>query len=141
MPSARVLDVGNCDPDHGLIRGLIEGHFDAAVDRRMFVHEAIDAMHKTRYDLVLVNRQIFADQSDGLELVRRARSEPELDGVPIMMVSNYDDAQQRAVAAGAVHGFGKARLGSATTLAILERYLRRQPGGPSTETAVRRVNS
>jgi hypothetical protein len=30
--------------------------------------------------------------------------------VPAMLVSNYEDAQQEAVAAGAVPGFGKSAL-------------------------------
>jgi hypothetical protein len=43
--------------------------------------------------------------------------------VPVMLVSNYEDAQREAVAAGAQPGFGKAALGQPQTLARLKEVL------------------
>ncbi len=118
----RVLDVGNCDPDHGSICRLLK-KFDADVGRVMFVEEARKALAENTYDLVLVNRLIFADSSDGLPLVKYVATEMGPPAPPIMMISNFEDAQQRAVEAGAVRGFGKSDLNDAATLELLKQYL------------------
>lgn len=65
MASARVLDVGNCDPDHGMISAMLRQHFDVVIDRVMFVHDGIEKMRANRYAIVLLNRLIFADGSPG----------------------------------------------------------------------------
>ena len=41
-----------------------------------------------------------------------------------MMVSNYADAQDKAVADGAVSGFGKAALDDPATVELLGTYLK-----------------
>lgn len=120
---ARVLDVGQCSPDHAGIRSAITRRFDAEIDRVMFVDDALKAMRSTRYDLVLVNRRIFDDDSDGLELIRQSKADPALKSVPVMMVSNYPDAQHAAVSAGAEPGFGKSQLHEPVTAECLGRFL------------------
>jgi PleD family two-component response regulator len=122
-PCARVLDVGNCDPDHHMIRMMLERHVDVELDRVMFVDEALAAMRKTRYDLVLVNRLIFEDGSEGLNLTRRARADAALADIPIMLVSNFAEAQQASIEAGGVLGFGKSALFAEPTLERLAEYL------------------
>ncbi len=124
MPAerSRVLDVGNCEPDHASIRRLLSP-FDVDVDRVMFVDEAVAALKERRYDLILVNRVIFADGSDGLTLIERMRGDNGLGDVPVMMISNYSDAQDRAVSAGAVRGFGKAEVTDPKTVEMLAPYL------------------
>ncbi len=99
------------------------GHFDVHVDRVMHVEEALSALHGNRYELVLVNRLVFADGSDALPLIERMKADPELRAVPVMMISNYADAQNRAVAAGALPGFGKAAMNDAATIAQLKSVL------------------
>lgn len=118
---ARVLDVGQCNPDHQAIASMLMRDFFAEVDRAATVPEAMDAVRKQSYDLVLVNRIIFQDGSDGLDLIRQAKRE-ELT-VPIMLVSNYEDAQLEAVAVGGVQGFGKASLHAPRTREHLLRFL------------------
>lgn len=121
--TARLLDVGNCDPDHATISRMLNENFEVAIDRVMFVDEAIERMHSTRYDLVLFNRLIFADGSEGIELLRRTRSDPELSSVPLMMISNFAQAQAASVAAGGVPGFGKNAIFEPGTIALLRQYL------------------
>jgi len=121
--TARVLEVGNCGPDHASISAMLKGHFSVEIDRVMHVHEAVGKMRNCRYDLVLLNRLIFADGSEGIELLRQANSDPDLQGVPIMMLSNFAEAQRASVAAGGVPGFGKAAIGDSKTVALLGRYL------------------
>ena len=104
---------------------LIE-HFDVDVDRVMFVDEALERMRETPYDLVLFNRLIFADRSEGIELVHRARSDTALNKAPLMMVSNFDNAQDACVAAGGVQGFGKKAVFEPETAELLSQYLARK---------------
>jgi CheY-like chemotaxis protein len=104
------------------------GRFDAELDRVMFVDEAMSAMENERYDLVLVNRLIFADGSDALPLIERMKADERLRATPVMMVSNFQEAQDRAVAAGAVRGFGKGSLNTPETEELLRRVLAPSPG-------------
>ena len=118
-----MLDVGQCGADHSSIQMRIAAHFDAVVDRARSVEDALRAMRQRRYDLVLVNRVIFADGGDGLELIRQVRQDPALADVPMMLVSNYPEAQAEAVAAGARPGFGKAGLHQKATTERLAEFL------------------
>ena len=125
MSKLRVLDVGNCDPDHHAIRSLLIRHFDVDVDRVMFVPEAEAAIGSERYALVFVNRRIFADDSDGMALVRAMQARSG-EVPPIMLVSNFEESQAAAVASGAVRGFGKATLADVETVERLGAFLPRR---------------
>jgi hypothetical protein len=46
-----------------------------------------------------------------------------LGAAPVMLVSNYPEYQEKAVAMGALPGFGKAALREPETLAMLRRVL------------------
>jgi CheY-like chemotaxis protein len=120
---SRVLSVGHCTLDHDMLSSMVSGNFDADVDRAHNVDEALQAMQRQRYDVVLVNRLIDEDGREGIELIRRARQSPELASVPVMMVSNYPAAHQQAVAAGGVRGFGKGDLQNDTPRVRLAAYL------------------
>lgn len=126
MPS-RVLDVGQCVPDHAAIRRLLEGKFAAQVVQTHGLDDTLAELRRGEFALVLVNRKLDADYSDGLEIIRRIKQDTQLAGVPVMLVSNYPDAQQQAVDIGAEMGFGKAKLGSEETLARLRDVLARNP--------------
>src|SRR6187549_3296705 len=108
MSTRRVLDVGQCDYDHGNISGLLRTRFGAEVVR---VHSAADALQRLRsesFDLVLVNRIFDRTAEEGLDLIRQAKADAKAGGVPVMLVSNFPESQAEAVAAGAIPGFGKA---------------------------------
>ncbi len=126
MPESekRVLAVGDCDPDHNRLGRMLDRNFDVVLDRVMSVEEALAKLATERYDLVLVNRLIFADDSDGGELIRRVQT-GGYQGTPVMMVSNYADAQAKAVADGAVPGFGKTVLDDSATVELLGKFLKR----------------
>ena len=121
---AKVLDVGQCGFDHGNITELLEARFGAEVDSARDAVEAERLVAGGGYDLVLVNRILDADGSEGLAVIRRLRSAGEKGQCPpIMLVSNFADAQQQAIAAGAVPGFGKSQLSDAATIDLLGAYL------------------
>jgi CheY-like chemotaxis protein len=119
----RVLNVGQCAMDHGTIRWLIEEHFEARVVPAASAEEALSQLRGGAYDLVLVNRKLDADDSDGMDVLRALKADAALAPLPVMLVSNYPDAQQEAEAAGAVPGFGKSQVSSPETLERLRAYL------------------
>jgi two-component system chemotaxis response regulator CheY len=72
---------------------------------------------------VLVNRQFARLGGLGVELIERMKADPQLAAIPVMLLSDYPDAQQEAVAAGADPGFGKSDLASDSTRQKLARFL------------------
>ena len=122
--SKTVLSVGQCGPDHSAISGFLRREFGCEVDTAATKNEALEKLRSgSDYAVVLVNRKLDADYSDGLAIIQAAKSEDELKSVPIMLVSNYADAQEAAVAEGAVEGFGKAELSAPATKEKLQVYL------------------
>ena len=122
MPK-RVLDIGNCSMDHGAIRSLLERSFAAEVVQAHGQDDALDLLSKESFDLVLVNRKLDQDYSDGLAIVESIKNDPKLASLPCMIVSNYPDQQQVAVAAGAEYGFGKKELYADATKERLAKFL------------------
>jgi len=122
MPAKRVLSVGQCSADHGSIARSLRTHFGAEVVPADSAAEALGLMEREAFDLVLVNRVLDAGAS-GLDFLRQLTQEPPRANVPVMLVSNYDWAQDEAVKAGARRGFGKASLGQPETLARLREVL------------------
>ena len=76
-------------------------------------------MEARKFDLILVNRILDRDHSDGLAVIHHART----SGTPVMMITNYAEHQQRAQDAGAEHGFGKAELHRPETMKRLAGFL------------------
>jgi len=118
-----VLDVGNCGFDHASIRAMIERHFDAVVLQAHGAKNAMSLLQSERIHLVLVNRRMDRDRSDGIELIRRVKGDPILAHTPAMLITNYPEHQEKAVEAGAERGFGKAQLDEPTTRERLGRFL------------------
>jgi CheY-like chemotaxis protein len=121
--SKRVLDVGNCVPDHAAIRGLLERIFRAEVVQAHDPDDALAALRAGPFDLVLVNRKLDQDYSDGLDIIKSIKADPKVAQVPCMLITNYADQQETAVAAGAEYGFGKKELHTEETRAKLKRFL------------------
>ena len=123
MPK-RVLDVGQCVPDHAAIRSLLERRFGAQVEAADDLEQWLGALAQGAFDLVLVNRKLDVDYSDGLEIVRRLKADPQWLALPVMLVTNYPEYQQQSIAIGAEPGFGKAELSSPATLERLASFLK-----------------
>ncbi|MGI9519233.1 MAG: response regulator [Pirellulaceae bacterium] len=119
----KVLDVGQCGPDHARIAHLLRQHFDVEVHQAESVDEAIQQIDASPWDLILLNRVFDATGSHGLEMLRSLKSNESTARIPVMLVSNFPDAQTEAVSAGAVQGFGKASLNAPGTLEALRRAL------------------
>ena len=119
----RVLDVGQCSPDHAAIRRLLQRSLSAEVVQAHGPADALAQLRREPFALVLINRKLDADYSDGMEILRAIKADAALAGVPVMLVSNYADAQAAAVAEGAIAGFGKAEIGRPETLEKLRAAL------------------
>lgn len=122
MPRKVVL-VGHCGPDSSYLRMAVSS---AARDIRVSAADTsaeLQRVLKDQPDLLLLNRVLEwgFDESEGVDLIRRLRAEhPNLK---MMLVSNYADAQQAAVEAGALPGFGKRELGTAKVTQMLRSAL------------------
>jgi CheY-like chemotaxis protein len=120
--SKRVLDVGNCNMDHSSIRELVTG-FGAEIVRAHGMADALTALGKQTFDLVLVNRLMDRSGEPGLEIIEEIKRNPDTSATPVMMITNYREHQQKAVDHGAEPGFGKKDLHSEETRQKLARFL------------------
>ena len=109
-----VLLVGHCGFDSGGLKRVVlqavpEARLEEANSRK-----ALEA-NIDRASLLLVNRKLDGsfglprgDHGDGVELIREVTAS---DRPPAcMLISNFEDAQDAAVGAGALPGFGKKDL-------------------------------
>lgn len=119
----RVLSLGQCAADNYTLTQYLEDAYGVEVVPTDTAREAMDELRERPFALVLVNRIFDRDGDLGLEFIRRLKDDNALAVTPVMLVSNYADAQQQAVSLGALPGFGKASLGDATTRARLEPLL------------------
>ena len=119
MTARRVLSVGQCMADHSRISHVLRRVFAAEVVAADTAGEVLQQMREEVFDLVLVNRVFDADSDSGVEFIRQVKSDEKLGKTPVMLVSNYEDAQAQAVAAGAQEGFGKASLQAPRTVELL----------------------
>lgn len=83
----------------------------------------MERLRNQHYDLVLVNRQFDLDGYEGLDFIRQLKATPEVESVPVMLVTNFGDYAQRAVELGAVAGFGKSELDSPALVDRLKTHL------------------
>jgi CheY-like chemotaxis protein len=118
-----VLDVGNCDPDHSAIKKMLTGRYDVLVLRAQQLSDARSIALQQKVDLILINRKLDIDYSDGVEVLRQLKQDPMTKNTPMMIITNYSEHQQAAVADGAEYGFGKLQYAEASTHERLAQFL------------------
>jgi two-component system chemotaxis response regulator CheY len=111
----RVLDVGQCSPDHATIRSYLTRQFDCDVVQTHGLDDTLELLRSGTFDLVLINRKLDADYSDGIEIIRQIKADDALRDVPVMLVTNYPEHQAAAIAEGAIQGFGKLEFNKPET--------------------------
>jgi CheY-like chemotaxis protein len=119
----RVLNVGQCGPDHSAIRSYLTRNFDCEVDTADATLDALEKLTSEKFDLVLVNRKLDVDYTDGIDVIRALKADATTAAVPVMLVTNYPEHQDAAIAAGAIRGFGKLEFGKAETRELLATVL------------------
>ena len=109
MPHSVIL-VGHCGIDGPRLQREISSNLPDTDVVRCNSTADLDRYAKEGADLFLVNREPVGFNEDGLSIVRKVHEQhPELK---VMLVSDYPEAQEEAVKAGAMQGFGKSLMGS-----------------------------
>ncbi len=104
----RVVLVGHCTADSMFLSRFIRNQLPEASVERVNSDAELDAVI-TVPAVLLVNRVLDGSFRDttGMAVVVRSLA----GGSVPLLISNYEDAQQQAVEAGAMAGFGKGQLG------------------------------
>ena len=113
MAVQRVALVGHCGFDSGSLSRLAGEIAPGAEVVRINDQRGLDEVADAG-SLLLVNRVLdgrFDVGDSGIQLI--ASLSKRDSAPPMMLVSNYADAQEQAQAAGALPGFGKSEVGSA----------------------------
>lgn len=118
-----VLDVGNCSPDHSAIKRMLTSLYDVEVLQADQLSDTQQILASQDVDLILINRKLDIDYSDGMDILKSLKSGETTRHIPVMLVTNYPEHQQAAVEAGGVYGFGKLELNSPQTRERLGLYL------------------
>jgi two-component SAPR family response regulator len=123
MTKKIVLDVGNCGPDHSAISAMFRKHFDVEILRADQLSDTLAILQQQKVDLILINRKLDIDYSDGMDILHAIKKSDAFRDIPVMLITNYAEYQQQAVAAGAILGFGKLELHAPDTLDRLRSVL------------------
>jgi len=121
--SKRVLSVGQCVPDTNSLVRFLTSNFDVEVDQSIVEVDTLEKIKNQSYDLVIINRKLDADYSDGIELIQKIKKSSEVKPCKLMLVSNFPEYQEEAVAVGAEYGFGKNEYQYPETVERLKPYL------------------
>jgi two-component system chemotaxis response regulator CheY len=112
MSSKTVLSIGQCRPDHAAITHFLKSNFNATVLAADVAEAAWKLLSENAVHLILINRKLDADYSDGMEILKGLKANDSTADIPVMLVSNFPEWQEKAVHCGAIYGFGKAELNS-----------------------------
>jgi len=123
MPLRTVLSIGQCRPDNAAITHFLTSNFDVKVLETDLADDSLAALQSSSVDLILINRKLDADYSDGMEIMKLIKSDPQTEQIPVMLVSNFPESQEQAVEVGATYGFGKAELSSPETVGRVRNAL------------------
>lgn len=125
----KILDVGNCGPDHATLTKFFSTNFGAEVAQADRADDALAKLQAEEFDLVVVNRKLDIDYTDGLDVIKQIKANPATKGVPVMLITNYAEHQDAAEAVGATRGFGKLELGKPETVERVRAAWNRSSAG------------
>ncbi len=103
----KVMSVGQCNPDHFALSEFLKRNFECDVIRIDSTEEALEKLNSEKVDLVLVNRKLDIDYTEGTILIEKMKESDNLKSIPVMLISNYPEYQEEAVKKGAIYGIGK----------------------------------
>ena len=127
--ASKVVLVGHCGPDSSFLRLAVNRALPGSTVVSADDAKTLENHLKQGVELLLMNRVLDYgfDTDEGVELIRQLRTQhPKMK---IMLVSNYEDAQQSAVRAGAMPGFGKRDIGTPRVTEMLKGALAEQVVG------------
>jgi DNA-binding NarL/FixJ family response regulator len=121
--SKKVALVGHCGPDSSYLRMAVSKAFRDAKVLAADDDSELKQLLADGVDLLLFNRILdYGFKSDeGVDVIRELRTTHP--NVKTMLVSNYEDAQDAAVQAGALPGFGKREIGTPRVTQVIREAL------------------
>ena len=110
--------VGHCGPDAHLLKAAVSRAVPGSIIAVANDQRSLQP-HLHRGAVLLVNRALDGsfDATDGVVLIERLMKGDDLPAT--MLVSNFADAQEKAVAAGAKPGFGKSAVYKESTKTLV----------------------
>jgi DNA-binding NarL/FixJ family response regulator len=109
--SKRILLVGHCGVDGPRMQSEISDFLDDADVLRINSDRDLERAVDQGADLLLINREPLGFEPKlGQDLIRELHE--KYPDQKLVLVSDYDDAQEEATEAGALPGFGKSDIGS-----------------------------
>ena len=75
MAQKVVLSVGQCRPDQAALTHFLKSHFDAEVPTADLPADVDNIVSARDVDLILINRKLDADYSDGLDILRNLKAD------------------------------------------------------------------
>src|SRR3954454_346002 len=108
----QIFLVGHCNFDGPRLQQLISSKFTDAKVTRVNSDEDLRRACDSPDALLLVNREPVGFDCDGLDIIRDICKCPT--HARTMLVSDYADAQEEVQGLGALPGFGKSEIGSAS---------------------------
>lgn len=115
MPITRIALVGHCGFDSGSLSRFAKDIVPEAQVVRVNDQKSLDKI-ADKDTLLLVNRVLdgrFTVGGSGIEMIESIAKQD--DASPTMLISNFEESQQQAEAAGALPGFGKSQVGDKAT--------------------------
>ena len=113
-----VVLVGHCGPDMFMLKTAVGR---ALPEATIVAVNDVDALgeYRTPEALLLVNRELDGrfDTQSGIDLISEIAQQTHVAAT--MLISDLEDAQSEAVAAGAKPGFGKSQLYDKSTTDLL----------------------
>jgi hypothetical protein len=124
----RVVLVGHCSLDGPRLQEEIRAMPEEPEVLRVNDKAKLEAVCEEGENLLLVNREPVGFDEEGIDIVRHVHE--RYPGQNVMLVSDFSDAQEEAVEAGAMQGFGKRDMGTPK----LAKAVRRGMNGSDTSS-------
>ena len=118
----RVVLVGHCNFDGPRLQEEIRAMAEAPEVLRVNADADLQAVCEESDNLLLINREPVGFEDEGVDIVRDVHK--RYPGQTVMLVSDHSDAQEQAVQAGAMPGFGKRDMGSPKLAEAVRRGLK-----------------
>ena len=83
-----VLDVGNCNPDHSALSRMLLSNYDVRILRTHELKDSLEILQKEPVHLIMINRKLDMDYSDGLEILKVLKRDEKWKSIPAMIITN-----------------------------------------------------
>lgn len=122
----RIVLVGHCNFDGPRLQEEIRAMPEGLEVVRVNDDADLQAVCEKGENLLLINREPVGFEEEGMDIVRELCE--RYPGQCVMLVSDHSDAQEQAVEAGAMFGFGKLDMGTQKLAEAVRRGLKGSGG-------------